>query len=181
MSSTGIIVHATFPSQPTACRSTTSSRSRRRPAVVPYLARLGVGACYTSPYFTAAAGSTHGYDVFNHNEINPELGGAAAHQAFVSAVADARSRPHRRLRAESHGHQRRRERVVARRARERPELADGKVLRHRLGAGQDRAAREAAAPDPRRSVRTGAGARRAAARVPRRQLSSCSISSTSCR
>jgi len=56
-------------------------------SVVDYLARLGVGACYTSPYFTAAAGSTHGYDVFNHNEINPELGGASAHQAFVSAVA----------------------------------------------------------------------------------------------
>ena len=41
---------------------------RRVPAdrgaqVVPYLAALGVGACYTSPYFTAAPGSTHGYDV----------------------------------------------------------------------------------------------------------------------
>ena len=31
--------------------------------VVSYLAALGVGACYTSPYFTAAPGSTHGYDV----------------------------------------------------------------------------------------------------------------------
>ena len=55
--------------------------------VVPYLARLGVGACYTSPYFTAAAGSTHGYDVFNHNEINPELGGEPAHRSFVQAIA----------------------------------------------------------------------------------------------
>jgi (1->4)-alpha-D-glucan 1-alpha-D-glucosylmutase len=27
--------------------------------IVPYLSRLGVGACYTSPYFTAAPGSTH--------------------------------------------------------------------------------------------------------------------------
>lgn len=56
-------------------------------SVVPYLARLGIGACYTSPYFTAAAGSTHGYDVFNHNEINPELGGAEAHRNFVRAIA----------------------------------------------------------------------------------------------
>ena len=55
--------------------------------VAPYLARLGVGACYTSPYFTAATGSTHGYDVFNHNEINPELGGTDAHRAFVTALA----------------------------------------------------------------------------------------------
>ena len=55
--------------------------------IAEYLARLGVGACYTSPYFTAAAGSTHGYDVVNHNEINPELGGAAEHAAFVARLA----------------------------------------------------------------------------------------------
>jgi (1->4)-alpha-D-glucan 1-alpha-D-glucosylmutase len=54
---------------------------------VPYLSRLGVGAIYTSPYFTAAAGSTHGYDVCNHNEINPELGGETAHRRFVESVA----------------------------------------------------------------------------------------------
>ena len=54
--------------------------------VIPYLARLGVGACYTSPYFAAGAGSTHGYDVCNHNEINGELGGAAAHAAFTDSV-----------------------------------------------------------------------------------------------
>jgi (1->4)-alpha-D-glucan 1-alpha-D-glucosylmutase len=55
--------------------------------VVPYLARLGVDACYTSPYFTAAPGSTHGYDVCNHNEINSEVGGAEAHAAFTAAIA----------------------------------------------------------------------------------------------
>jgi (1->4)-alpha-D-glucan 1-alpha-D-glucosylmutase len=55
--------------------------------IVSYLARLGVNACYTSPYFTAAPGSTHGYDVSNHNEINPEVGGTAAHDAFVAALA----------------------------------------------------------------------------------------------
>ncbi|MGB2713387.1 MAG: malto-oligosyltrehalose synthase [Vicinamibacterales bacterium] len=55
--------------------------------IVPYLAKLGVDAVYTSPYFTAEPGSTHGYDVCNHNEINPELGGSEAHTAFVSAVS----------------------------------------------------------------------------------------------
>jgi (1->4)-alpha-D-glucan 1-alpha-D-glucosylmutase len=55
-------------------------------AVVPYLDRLGVGACYTAPYFTAASGSNHGYDVCNHNEINPELGGEPAHRQFVQAL-----------------------------------------------------------------------------------------------
>jgi (1->4)-alpha-D-glucan 1-alpha-D-glucosylmutase len=54
---------------------------------VPYLARLGIDTCYTAPYFTAAAGSTHGYDVCNHNEINPEVGGAGAHAEFTAAVA----------------------------------------------------------------------------------------------
>ena len=54
--------------------------------IVPYLHRLGVSAAYTSPYFAAAPGSTHGYDVSNHNEINAELGGAEAHAAFTDAV-----------------------------------------------------------------------------------------------
>ena len=60
----------------------------RATEVAGYLARLGVGGVYTSPYFTAAPGSTHGYDVFNHNEINAELGGSAAHAAFAAAVRD---------------------------------------------------------------------------------------------
>jgi (1->4)-alpha-D-glucan 1-alpha-D-glucosylmutase len=51
-----------------------------------YLARLGVGACYTSPYSTAMPGSTHGYDVCNHNTINPELGGREAHQQFTDRL-----------------------------------------------------------------------------------------------
>jgi (1->4)-alpha-D-glucan 1-alpha-D-glucosylmutase len=57
--------------------------------VVPYLQRLGAGAAYTSPYFAAEPGSTHGYDVTNHNEINPEAGGDAAHTAFTDALRDA--------------------------------------------------------------------------------------------
>jgi (1->4)-alpha-D-glucan 1-alpha-D-glucosylmutase len=55
--------------------------------IVPYLARLGVDACYTSPYFTASPGSTHGYDVCNHNEISPELGGAHAYADFARTIA----------------------------------------------------------------------------------------------
>ena len=55
-------------------------------AVTPYLADLGVTDLYTSPYLTAAPGSRHGYDVLDHQQINPELGGAAAHQRFIAAV-----------------------------------------------------------------------------------------------
>ena len=54
--------------------------------VVPYLRRLGISAVYTSPYFAAVPGSTHGYDICNHNEINVEAGGAEAHAEFTAAV-----------------------------------------------------------------------------------------------
>src|SRR5204863_8854441 len=57
--------------------------------VVPYLRRLGAGAAYTSPYFAAEPGSTHGYDVTNHNEISGEVGGDEAHIAFTDALRDA--------------------------------------------------------------------------------------------
>ena len=57
--------------------------------VVPYLKRLGIGAAYSSPYFTAQPGSTHGYDVCDHNEVNPEVGGAQAHTAFTDALRQA--------------------------------------------------------------------------------------------
>lgn len=57
--------------------------------IVPYLQRLGIGAVYTSPYFAAEPGSTHGYDVTNHNVINPEAGGIEAHTRFTDAVREA--------------------------------------------------------------------------------------------
>jgi (1->4)-alpha-D-glucan 1-alpha-D-glucosylmutase len=53
---------------------------------VPYLAALGVTDCYLSPVFTARPGSTHGYDVCNHNEISPELGGAASFEDLASEL-----------------------------------------------------------------------------------------------
>jgi (1->4)-alpha-D-glucan 1-alpha-D-glucosylmutase len=43
--------------------------------IVPYVADLGISDIYASPIFRASPGSTHGYDVCDHREINPELGG----------------------------------------------------------------------------------------------------------
>ena len=43
-------------------------------AIAPYLARLGVSHVYLSPFFKARPGSAHGYDITDHNELNPELG-----------------------------------------------------------------------------------------------------------
>jgi (1->4)-alpha-D-glucan 1-alpha-D-glucosylmutase len=57
--------------------------------IVPYLKRLGVGAVYSSPYFAAEPGSTHGYDITNHNELNPESGGAEGYAVFTNAIRDA--------------------------------------------------------------------------------------------
>jgi (1->4)-alpha-D-glucan 1-alpha-D-glucosylmutase len=42
--------------------------------VVPYLANLGVTDCYTSPFLQSCPGSTHGYDICNHQALNAELG-----------------------------------------------------------------------------------------------------------
>ena len=56
--------------------------------LVPYLSQLGISACYTSPYFAANPGSMHGYDVCNHNAINPELGGLEAHARFVTRLKE---------------------------------------------------------------------------------------------
>ena len=47
----------------------------RASAVVPYLARLGVSHLYSSPILRAMPGSNHGYDVVDHTQVNPELGG----------------------------------------------------------------------------------------------------------
>ena len=55
-------------------------------SIAGYLATLGVSACYTSPIFRAAPGSRHGYDVCDHNQIGPELGGAAAYARFSDAL-----------------------------------------------------------------------------------------------
>jgi (1->4)-alpha-D-glucan 1-alpha-D-glucosylmutase len=41
---------------------------------LPYLAALGISHIYASPIFKARAGSIHGYDVCDHQTLNPELG-----------------------------------------------------------------------------------------------------------
>ncbi|MEA3209845.1 MAG: (1-_4)-alpha-D-glucan 1-alpha-D-glucosylmutase [Chthoniobacter sp.] len=54
--------------------------------LVPYLHALGVSHVYASPFFRAAAGSMHGYDVCDHNELNPEVGSRADFDAFVAEL-----------------------------------------------------------------------------------------------
>ena len=42
--------------------------------IIPYLDDLGVSHCYASPYLKARPGSEHGYDITDHNALNPEIG-----------------------------------------------------------------------------------------------------------
>lgn len=43
--------------------------------LIPHWTSLGISHLYASPIFTAVSGSTHGYDVTDPDEIDPELGG----------------------------------------------------------------------------------------------------------
>lgn len=56
--------------------------------LVPYLDSLGISHCFSSPYLKARPGSTHGYDVVNHRELNPEIGTRAQFNRFCSALKD---------------------------------------------------------------------------------------------
>jgi (1->4)-alpha-D-glucan 1-alpha-D-glucosylmutase len=51
-------------------------------ALVPYLGRLGISHLYLSPFFEAAPGSTHGYDVLRPDRVDDSLGGMAGLRAL---------------------------------------------------------------------------------------------------
>lgn len=55
--------------------------------LVPYLADLGISHCYFSPYLKARPGSTHGYDVVDHSQLNPELGSQADYDRLCETLA----------------------------------------------------------------------------------------------
>jgi (1->4)-alpha-D-glucan 1-alpha-D-glucosylmutase len=57
--------------------------------LVPYLKALGISHLYASPFLKARAGSTHGYDVIDHNAFNPELGGEEAFERLSEGLARA--------------------------------------------------------------------------------------------
>ena len=55
--------------------------------IVPYLNALGVSHLYASPYLKARPGSRHGYDIIDHNSLNPELGTDQDYQALCQTLA----------------------------------------------------------------------------------------------
>lgn len=54
--------------------------------IVPYLKALGISDLYASPIFQARKGSTHGYDVVDPGQINPELGGSEKFEELWEAL-----------------------------------------------------------------------------------------------
>ncbi|HBE16481.1 MAG TPA: malto-oligosyltrehalose synthase [Cyanobacteria bacterium UBA11149] len=54
--------------------------------IVAYLAELGISDLYASPIFKARAGSTHGYDIVDPNQLNPELGSEAEFNALIDEI-----------------------------------------------------------------------------------------------
>ncbi len=51
--------------------------------LVPYLHALGVTDAYASPYFQASADGLHGYDITDHNKLNPAIGSHEEYDAWI--------------------------------------------------------------------------------------------------
>lgn len=56
--------------------------------IVNYLKDLGITDIYASPYFQAAPDSTHGYDVADHNRINPAIGDQSDFRALCDKLRE---------------------------------------------------------------------------------------------
>jgi (1->4)-alpha-D-glucan 1-alpha-D-glucosylmutase len=56
--------------------------------LVGYLHALGISHVYSSPVLRARPGSPHGYDITDHNHLNPELGSYEELQALVRELKD---------------------------------------------------------------------------------------------
>ena len=55
-------------------------------AIIPYLTALGISHFYASPYLRARPGSMHGYDIIDHNSLNPEIGSPEEYDQFVAEL-----------------------------------------------------------------------------------------------
>ena len=56
--------------------------------VIPYLEKLGISDVYSSPFYRSRDVTDHGYDVINHNELNPVLGTQEDFKAFTDALKE---------------------------------------------------------------------------------------------
>jgi (1->4)-alpha-D-glucan 1-alpha-D-glucosylmutase len=54
--------------------------------IIPDLAAMGFSHLYASPVLAARAGSSHGYDIVDHNTLNPEFGGEEGFRRMVETL-----------------------------------------------------------------------------------------------
>jgi (1->4)-alpha-D-glucan 1-alpha-D-glucosylmutase len=57
-------------------------------SLIPYLKGLGISHLYASPFLKARPGSTHGYDIVDHDRLNPELGGEDGFARLAAALKE---------------------------------------------------------------------------------------------
>jgi len=57
-------------------------------AVLPYLADLGISHVYASPFLKARPGSSHGYDIVDHDTVNPEIGSEADFDRYCERLEE---------------------------------------------------------------------------------------------
>ena len=55
-------------------------------AIIPYLHMLGITHVYASPFLKARSGSPHGYDIVDHNALDPEIGDTTSFAAYVETL-----------------------------------------------------------------------------------------------
>ncbi len=56
--------------------------------IIPYLHKLGISDIYSSPFFRSSPDKDHGYDVSNHNELNPAIGTREDFDAMVASLKE---------------------------------------------------------------------------------------------
>ena len=61
---------------------------RHAQTLISYFDELGITDCYASPLFKARPGSSHGYDICDHSQLNPEIGSEKELEAFTDALRD---------------------------------------------------------------------------------------------
>ncbi|SER17741.1 (1-_4)-alpha-D-glucan 1-alpha-D-glucosylmutase [Nitrosomonas sp. Nm51] len=54
--------------------------------MIAYLHTLGISHVYASPFLKARAGSLHGYNIVDHNALNPEIGTEAEYNAYIERL-----------------------------------------------------------------------------------------------
>lgn len=80
------LARSRFPSSTYRLQFNRSFTFRDARKLVPYLDALGISDVYASPYLKARAESTHGYDVADHNALNPAIGSEAEYDDLASEL-----------------------------------------------------------------------------------------------